>query len=86
MSGGLLKTGNGIIIILDESKFMLFKPDGCQYCWIQPGQALDDHFVKKNNQTWQGKFDGMGLHHESEHGKTSPNQRDYVWARLCQNP
>ena len=31
----------------DESKFLLFKSDGQQYAWFQPGQALDDRFVKK---------------------------------------
>ena len=31
----------------DESKFMLFKSDGRQYCWIKPGQALDPCFTKK---------------------------------------
>jgi len=31
----------------DESKFMLFKSDGHQYCWIKPEQALDPHFTKK---------------------------------------
>jgi len=31
----------------DESKFLLFKSDGQQYTWFQPGQALDDWFVKK---------------------------------------
>ena len=36
------------VIFLDESKFMLFKSDRCQYCYIKPGQALDDHFIKKN--------------------------------------
>ena len=32
----------------DESKFMLFKSDGRQYCWIKPGQALDPRFTQKN--------------------------------------
>jgi len=31
----------------DKSKFMLFKSDGRQYCWIKPGQALDPRFTKK---------------------------------------
>ena len=35
------------VIFSDESKFMLFKSDRCQYCYVKPGQALDDHFVKK---------------------------------------
>src|ERR1700743_2748151 len=36
------------VIFSNELKYMLFKSDGHQYCWIKPGQALDDHFVKKN--------------------------------------
>ncbi len=36
------------VIFLNKSKFMLFKSDGHQYCWIKPGQALDAHFTKKN--------------------------------------
>ncbi len=36
------------VIFLDESKFMLFKSNGCQYCWIKPRQALDACFTKKN--------------------------------------
>jgi len=35
------------VIFSDESKFMLFKSDGCQWCWIRPGQALDPQFTKK---------------------------------------
>jgi transposase len=35
------------VIFSDESKFMLFKSDGRQYCWIKPGQALDPRFTKK---------------------------------------
>ena len=35
------------VAFLDESKFMLFKLDGRQYCWIKPGQALDPRFTKK---------------------------------------
>ena len=35
------------VIFSDESKFMLFKSDGRQYCWIKPGQALDDRFTQK---------------------------------------
>jgi len=45
------------VIFSDESKFMLFKSDRCQYCYVKPGQALDDHFVKKKplnmaQETW----------------------------------
>src|SRR5216684_487837 len=36
------------VIFSDKSKFMLFKSDGRQYCWIKPGQALDARFTKKN--------------------------------------
>ncbi len=35
------------VIFSDESKFMLFKSDGRQYCWIKPGQALDNRFTQK---------------------------------------
>jgi DDE superfamily endonuclease len=35
------------VIFSDESKFMLFKSDGRQWCWIKPGQALDPRFTKK---------------------------------------
>ena len=35
------------IILLDESKFLLFKSDGRQYTWFKPGQALDPRFVQK---------------------------------------
>ena len=35
------------IIFSDESKFLLFKSDGCQYAWFKPGQALDPRFIQK---------------------------------------
>jgi hypothetical protein len=35
------------VIFSDKSKFMLFKSDGHQYCYIKPGQAYNDRFVKK---------------------------------------
>jgi DDE superfamily endonuclease/Homeodomain-like domain len=35
------------VVFSDESKFMLFKSDGRQWCWIRPGQALDPRFTKK---------------------------------------
>jgi len=35
------------VVFSDESKFMLFKSDGCQYAWFKPGQALDGRYTKK---------------------------------------
>ena len=35
------------VIFSDESKFMLFKSDGCQYAWFRTGQAYDGRYVKK---------------------------------------
>lgn len=35
------------VIFSDESKFLLFKSDGRQYCWMRPGQAYNDQYVKK---------------------------------------
>ena len=35
------------VAFLDKFKFMLFKSDSRQYCWIKPGQALDSCFIKK---------------------------------------
>jgi hypothetical protein len=36
------------VIFSDESKFLLFKSDGCQYCWIKLGQALNPRYTLKN--------------------------------------
>ncbi|KAF8656744.1 hypothetical protein AX16_002447 [Volvariella volvacea WC 439] len=43
------------VIFSDESKFMLFKSDGHQYCWIKPGQQLDQQFTKKTVKHGGGK-------------------------------
>ena len=56
----------------DKSKFMLFKSDGHQYCWIKPGQALDPCFTKKNIKHGAGNLmvwgcitrQGMGRLHQ----------------------
>ncbi len=71
------------VIFLDESKFMLFKSDGRQYCWIKPGQALDAHFTKKNIKHGAGNLmvwgcitgQGMGRLHRIEGIMCRP---DYV--------
>jgi len=60
------------VIFSDESKFMLFKLDGHQYCYIKPGQALDGHFIKKKNiKHGRGNLMVWGVHHRMGHGKTS---------------
>lgn len=67
----------------DESKFLLFKSDGRQYCWMQPGQALDDRFVKKTIKHGAGSLmvwgmitaKGMGRLHRIEGIMCGP---DYV--------
>jgi len=60
------------VIFSDESKYMLFKSDGRQYCWMKPGQAYDNRFVKKTIKHGAGNImvwgcisaKGMGrLHH-----------------------
>jgi hypothetical protein len=71
------------VVFSDESKFMLFKSDGRQYCYIKPGQALDDRFIKKmikhgggNLMVWgciMGR--GMGRLHRIEGIMCGP---DYV--------
>ena len=45
----------------DESKFLLFKSDGRQYAWFQPGQALDDRFIKKNIKHGTGNLMVWGM-------------------------
>jgi len=45
----------------DESKFLLFKSDGRQYAWFQPGQALDDQFVKKTIKHGAGNLMVWGM-------------------------
>jgi hypothetical protein len=71
------------VIFLDESKFMLFKSDGHQYCWIKPGQALDPCFTKKTIKHGAGNLmvwgcitgQGMGRLHRIEGIMCGP---DYV--------
>jgi hypothetical protein len=71
------------VIFLDKSKFMLFKSDGHQYCWIKPRQALDDRFVKKSIKHGAGNImvwgcitgRGMGRLHRIEGIMRGP---DYV--------
>jgi len=46
---------------LNESKFLLFKSDGRQYVWFQLGQALDDHFIKKNIKHGTGNLMVWGM-------------------------
>lgn len=36
------------VIFSDESKFLLFKSDGLQYCWRRPSEAFDPRFTKKH--------------------------------------
>jgi hypothetical protein len=36
------------VIFSDESKFLLFKSDGLQYCWRRPSEAFDPCFTKKH--------------------------------------
>jgi hypothetical protein len=51
---------------------MLFKSDGCQYCYIKPGQAYNDRFVKKTIKHGTGNLmvwgciteQGMGRLHQ----------------------
>ena len=45
----------------DKSKFLLFKSDGRQYAWFQPGQALDDRFVKKTIKHGAGNLMVWGM-------------------------
>ena len=71
------------VIFSDKSKFMLFKSDGRQYCWIKPGQALDARFTKKNIKHSAGNLmvwgcitrQGMGRLHQIEGIMCRP---DYV--------
>lgn len=71
------------VIFSDESKFMLFKSDGRQYCWIRPGQALDERFTKKTIKHGGGSLmiwgcisgRGMGRLHRIEGIMKGP---DYV--------
>jgi transposase len=71
------------VIFSDESKFMLFKSDGRQYCWIKPGQALDARFTKKTIKHGAGSLmvwgcvtgRGMGRIHRIEGIMCGP---DYV--------
>jgi transposase len=71
------------VIFSDESKFMLFKSDGRQYCWIKPGQALDPRFTKKTIKHGAGSLmvwgcvtgQGMGRIHRIEGIMCGP---DYV--------
>jgi len=62
------------VLFSDESKFMLFKSDGRQYCWMKPGQALDPRFTKKTVKHGGGNVmvwgcvtgEGMGRLHRIE--------------------
>jgi hypothetical protein len=71
------------VVFSDESKFMLFKSDGRQYCYIKPGQALDDRFIKKTIKHGGGNLmvwgcitgRGMGRLHRIEGIMCGP---DYV--------
>jgi len=55
------------MIFSDESKFLLFKSNGHQWAWFQPGQAYENRFVKKtvkhgggNIMVW-GCISGRGM-------------------------
>ena len=71
------------MLFSDESKFKLFKSDGCQYALFRPGQAYDDQFVKKTIEHGGGKVmvwgcitgQGMGRLHKIEKIIQAP---DYV--------
>ena len=35
------------VIFSNESKFNLFRSDGCCWCWRKPGEQFNDHYVRK---------------------------------------
>lgn len=78
------------VIFSDESKFMLFKSDGHQYCWMKPGQALDPHFTKKTIKHGDGNVmvwgcitgEGMGRLHHIEGIMNGPGYVDILQQSL----
>jgi len=78
------------VIFSDESKFMLFKSDGCQYCWMKPGQALDPCFTKKTVKHGGGNVmmwgcitrEGMGRLHCIEGIMNGPGYVDILQQSL----
>jgi transposase len=78
------------VIFSDESKFMLFKSDGCQYCWMKPGQALDPCFTKKTIKHGGGNVmvwgcitgEGMGRLHHIEGIMNGPGYVDILQQSL----
>ncbi len=78
------------VIFSDESKFMLFKSDGCQYCWMKPGQTLDPHFTKKTVKHGGGNVmvwgcitrEGMGRLHHIEGIMNGPGYVDILQQSL----
>ena len=78
------------VIFSDESKFMLFKSDGHQYCWMKPGQALDPRFTKKTIKHGGGNVmvwgcitgEGMGRLHQIEGIMNGPGYVDILHQSL----
>lgn len=78
------------IIFSDESKFMLFKSDGRQYCWIRPGMALDPRFTQKVIKYGGGSVmvwgcitrEGMGRLHRIEGIMDGPRYADILRENL----
>ncbi len=78
------------VIFSDESKFMLFKSDGHQYCWMKPGQALDPRFTKKTVKHGGGNVmvwgcvtrEGMGRLHRIEGIMNGPGYVDILQQSL----
>lgn len=78
------------IIFSDESKFMLFKSDGRQYCWIRPGMALNSRFTQKVIKYGGGSVmvwgcvtgEGMGRLHRIEGIMDGPRYVDILQKNL----
>jgi len=84
MLGGLSRIGEG--------SYFWMSPNSCSSSQMAAniaGLSLDRPWMlvsPRKNQAWCRPLDGIGMHHRTGHGKTSPNQGDHVQARLYSNP